>query len=146
MKIFWSCQSSRLGRGAAFTGERMGKIDIITSPAGERLVVLPLADYERLIQSSQDALDIADYQAFKAKLASGEEELVPSAVLDRLLAGENPVRVWRETRGMTVKDLAAAAGVSAPYLSQIESGLREGGVATLKKLAAALRLRIDDIV
>jgi transcriptional regulator with XRE-family HTH domain len=32
------------------------------------------------------------------------------------------------------------------YLSQIETGTREGGIVTLKRIAAILRVSIDDIV
>jgi transcriptional regulator with XRE-family HTH domain len=46
---------------------------------------------------------------------------------------------------LTVKALAAAAGVTPAYLSQIETGAREGTIETLKKLSAALRVTIDDI-
>ena len=45
-----------------------------------------------------------------------------------------------------IKALAASAGISAPYLSQIEGGGREGTVATMKSLAQALGVTIDDLV
>jgi hypothetical protein len=38
--------------------------------------------------------------------AAGEEELVPSDVVERLLAAENPIRVWRTHRGLTSAALA----------------------------------------
>jgi transcriptional regulator with XRE-family HTH domain len=63
-----------------------------------------------------------------------------------MLDGENKIRVWREYRGLTVKALAEAAGVTPAYLSQIETGAREGTIETLKKLSAALRVTIDDIL
>jgi DNA-binding XRE family transcriptional regulator len=54
-------------------------------------------------------------------------------------------RVWREYRGLTIKALAEAAGLTPAYLSQIETGVREGTVETYKKIAAALRVKIDSI-
>jgi transcriptional regulator with XRE-family HTH domain len=48
------------------------------------------------------------------------------------------LRAWREQRGLTLQTLAAAAGLSKPYVSQIEGGKRAGTAATLKKLARAL--------
>ena len=41
--------------------------------------------------------------------------------------------------------LAERAGIATGYLSQIENGERKGTVATLKKLAAALQVEIDDL-
>ncbi len=59
-------------------------------------------------------------------------------VADRLLAGENAVRVYRDHRGMTQKQLAEAAGINAIYLSQIERGRRTGSARTLVAIAEAL--------
>src|SRR3546814_3871263 len=58
-------------------------------------------------------------------------------MVERLLDGENPVRVWREHRGLTVKALAERAGISAAYLSQIEGGQRDGSLDTMRKIAEA---------
>ncbi|MGD8817393.1 MAG: helix-turn-helix transcriptional regulator, partial [Acidobacteriota bacterium] len=38
------------------------------------------------------------------------------------------------------------AGIAAAYLSQIETGKRDGTVATVKRLAAALEVSVDDLV
>jgi transcriptional regulator with XRE-family HTH domain len=46
---------------------------------------------------------------------------------------------------MSAKELAEATGLAAPYISQLETGKREGTIETFKKLAAALRVDIDDI-
>jgi transcriptional regulator with XRE-family HTH domain len=62
------------------------------------------------------------------------------------LDGGNPVRVWREYRGLTQQALARTAGISASYLSQIESGKRTGTTAALSAIASALNLALDDIV
>ncbi|MEO3998505.1 helix-turn-helix transcriptional regulator [Mesorhizobium sp. CAU 1732] len=48
-------------------------------------------------------------------------------------------------RGLTARDLAAKASISASYLSQIESGVRDGSFETIKKIAAALRISVDDL-
>ncbi|MFN3674186.1 MAG: transcriptional regulator, partial [Bosea sp. (in: a-proteobacteria)] len=71
----------------------------IMTATGERLVVLPEAEYAALLAIAEDAEDGEIIREFKRKLAAGEEELVPSAVVDRILNGENLVRVWREHRG-----------------------------------------------
>lgn len=46
---------------------------------------------------------------------------------------------------MTLETLAGATGLSKPYLSQIETGKRVGGIDTLKLIAAALGVTLDDL-
>jgi transcriptional regulator with XRE-family HTH domain len=79
-------------------------------------------------------------------LTAGEEELIPAEYVYRMLDGESPVAVWREFRGLSAKALADAAGITQAYLSQIESGKRDGTVGTMKKIASALNVSIDDLV
>jgi predicted transcriptional regulator len=89
--------------------------------------------------------DIAAADEAMRKIEAGEE-LVPHVVVSRIIEGENCIRVWREHRGLKVGELAIAAGISQPYLSQLESGDREGSVDSLRKIADALRVAIDDLV
>ncbi len=124
----------------------MSKPQIIKSPGGEELVVLPLAEYEALLQTSEDADDARIANTVLARIAAGEEELVPLEVVQRILAGENLVRVWREYRGLKVGDLAAAANISHAYLSQIESGKRDGTVSTMQTIARVLDVDLDDLL
>jgi ribosome-binding protein aMBF1 (putative translation factor) len=119
---------------------------IITTPGGERLVVLPEAEFDAIVEAAEDAADVAAVQKFRARLASGEEELLPSDVVNRMIAGENPIRVWREQRGLKMNELAEKAGIKAPYLSQIESGKRDGTIDTMRRLADALGVAVDDII
>lgn len=114
----------------------------IVTPGGETMVVLPLADYEALI----DAVDIARADKVLADVAAGRDEFIPSAMVDRMLNGESPIRVWREHRGLSAAALAEQAGISPAYLSELESGKKQGSVTALANVAAALRLTIDDLV
>jgi DNA-binding XRE family transcriptional regulator len=82
----------------------------------------------------------------RKELAALAGESLPAEMVKRILDGENPVRVWREHRGMTTTELAEKAGVSQSYISQIESEKREGTVKTMKKIAEALGVDIDDLV
>ena len=118
---------------------------IVTTPKGERLAVIPEADYRRLAEAAENLADIAAGDRAKRRLAQGSDESIPAEFADRILDGENPVRVWREFRGLTVKALAAKAGIRPAFLSQIETGARAGSVATLKALARALNVALDDL-
>jgi DNA-binding XRE family transcriptional regulator len=124
----------------------MTKPQIIETPQGERMAVLPIAEYERLQEAAEMLEDIAALDEVMRKVAVGEEEFIPAAYADRLIDGENPVRVWREYRGLKARELAKAAGISAPYLSQIENGEREGSFETMRKIAGVLKVTIDDLV
>ncbi|MBZ9725631.1 helix-turn-helix transcriptional regulator [Mesorhizobium sp. B2-4-13] len=124
----------------------MNKPTIITTPNGDRMAILPLADYESLVEAAEDVADIQTYDQIKQKIAAGEEELIPAAVVNRILDGENKIRVWREHRGISARDLAEKTEISAGYLSQIETGTRDGSFDTIKRIAAALNVSVDDLV
>ena len=123
----------------------MPPAQMIDTPGGERMVVLPLKDYERLCAAAEDLADMWAYDRSKQSLAAGTDELIPAEFGDRILDGESPVRVWREYRGLSVKQLAAGAQISAAYLSQIEGGSRNGSLSTMKALAKCLSLDVDDL-
>ncbi len=89
--------------------------------------------------------DIRAYDKAKQAIAEGEE-LIPSSVTYAILDGENPIRVWRNHRGLTQQQLADQAGISKPYLSQLESGKRTGSADVLAALAKALNVTIDDLL
>ncbi|WP_127076541.1 helix-turn-helix transcriptional regulator [Rhodomicrobium lacus] len=118
----------------------------IVTPSGERLVILPETDYNRLLEAVEDAADIAAGDEVLRKLSAGEEELLPSEFVDRLLAGESPLRLWREHRRLTSAALAEKAEVAQSYISEIETGKKEGGLKTMKKLADALGIGLEDLV
>lgn len=116
------------------------------TPSGDEMVVLLRADYEKLLDAAEMVADVAAFDEFQRALAAGEEEFMPFEMVDRMLAGESPIRVWRQHRGLTLDELAAEAGVAASYLSQIETGKRVGTVDKLQGIARALNLTLDDIV
>jgi DNA-binding Xre family transcriptional regulator len=105
-----------------------------------------VADLERRLQEAEDENDALELRLAKVQDALFGGEHIPAAVVDRLADGEAPVRVWREHRGLSLRALAAKAGISAAMLSEIENGKKEGSVRTLAALARALGLDLDDLV
>ena len=93
-----------------------------------------------------DFADIRAALAVEARITSGEEELIPAGVVDRLIDGEAPLQVWRELRNLTQADLARASSVNRVQIVEIEAGRSTGSVHTLRKLADALGLAVDDII
>jgi len=75
-----------------------------------------------------------------------EKEFVPAAVVDRIIEGDNLIRVWREYRGLTRPQLAQLAKISQSTLSQLESGKRPATRKTLEALATALKLEVADLM
>ena len=111
-----------------------------------RLVVLPEEEYKRLADAAEDLEDIALYDEAMREAAAGDGERVPHEVVKRLVEGQNPIMVWREHRGLKAKELAQRVGISAPYLSQLESGERGASLEVIKKIAETLDVMIDDLV
>ena len=109
-------------------------------------VTIPKAEYERLLALQEDFADIQAALAVEARIATGDEELIPANVVDRLLDGEQPLRVWREFRNLTQADLARSSGVNRVQIVDIEAGRNSGSVHTLRKLATALEVSVDDLI
>jgi DNA-binding XRE family transcriptional regulator len=121
-------------------------VHILEANGKPAFAVLPIGEYRALLELAEDARDAAALARFAKRLAAGEEEVIPSAVVDRLLAGEAPLRVWREHRSLSAAELAARVGVTPAHISKLETGKGEPSVALLRKLAAALELDLESLV
>jgi DNA-binding XRE family transcriptional regulator len=113
---------------------------------GKEYAVLPLATLKKLLTDAEMLTDVVAFDAAKRRLARGDDELVPLALTERRLTGESRVKIWREYRALTQAALAIKAKVSRSMIAAIESGHKIGGIETLKKLAAALEVEIDQLV
>lgn len=124
----------------------MRNAQTIKTPAGEDMVILPKADYDRLLAAARDKLeddeDAREAARILARLDSGEEETLPFEIVKRLRT-ENRVKVLREYRGLTQRELAHAADMNPLYLSQIECGRATGGIKAHTRLAKALSVKVD---
>jgi DNA-binding XRE family transcriptional regulator len=112
---------------------------------GRAFAVIPVEDLQKLIDDAEMHADVRAYDAAKARLARGEDELIPFSIVERRLAGESPIKIWRQHRKLTQEALAKASKVSRSMIAAIETGHKKGGIATLKKLAAALRVDLENI-
>lgn len=111
-----------------------------------QMVTISRKEYDRLRSAAEDLADLLAYDRAKARLASGEDEMVPAEYADRLLDGENPLRVWRDLRGLTQQALADAAGVNRVQIADIEAGRKTGSVETVARLARALNIDMEDLL
>jgi DNA-binding XRE family transcriptional regulator len=110
------------------------------------MVTIPKDEYLRLKALEEDLADFQSVSDIVKRLDAGEEELVPTLVVDRLLDGEQPLVVWRQHRGLTQAELARRSGVNRVQIIDIEAGRKTGSVETLRKLASTLQIDIDDLV
>ena len=119
-------------------------VQIIRRDGQPEWAVLPYAEYEALVEAAEMLADMRTYDDAKARLADGEET-VPAEVTFAVLDGASPITVWRKHRKLSQQQLAAEAGISKAYLSQLEAGKRSGTTAVLVRLAHALEVDLDDL-
>jgi DNA-binding XRE family transcriptional regulator len=113
-------------------------------------VTLSRAEYEAMLREIEDAEDLAAVAAAEAREAAlGKEvawaDYLPVELVKRLFAGEHPIAIWREHRGMTRDELAALAGIAPDCLAAIETRRNPGHFDDVAKLALALRISLDGI-
>lgn len=92
---------------------------------GKPYVLVPLHDYRELTSAPQD-------------------NSLPDDILNALSARQDhPVKIIRNFRGMTQAELAESSGISRPYLTEIETGKKDGSIRAIKALANALDVSIS---
>ncbi|MGH1403461.1 MAG: helix-turn-helix domain-containing protein [Alphaproteobacteria bacterium] len=94
---------------------------------GKPYVLVPLHDYREMT-------------------SSGDNASLPDEILDQLSAQqEHPIKIIRKFRQMTQADLAEASGISRPYLTEIETGKKDGSIRAMKALANALDVNVGNL-
>ncbi len=91
---------------------------------GKPYVLVPLHDYRALAEG-------------------GKDNALPEDILDLLAERkQSPVKILRKHRGLTQVELAGQAGISRPYLTEIETGRKDGSIRAIKSIAAVLGVDI----
>ena len=113
------------------------------------VAILPRKDYEALVARAA----AADEDKGTARLVRRGRDavavgapLLPKDVVDRLANGDNPVRVFREWRDKPQEYLSFKTGLSQGYISDVETGRRNGTAAALRLIADALKVPLDLLV
>ncbi|MFK5926381.1 MAG: helix-turn-helix transcriptional regulator [Desulfuromusa sp.] len=107
--------------------------------------VLPWDEYQRIVAQVEELRDIVDADRIVAGIKDGDE-LYPQELVARLVDGVNPLKVWRESRGISAAALAAKVEVSAAAISQIENGKRGMSASLLNRLATELSVDMEDLI
>lgn len=113
-------------------------------------VTLSRTEYEALLARVEDAEDAAAVAEHLARAESlGPEAARADALsvdlVERLIAGESPIRVWRRHRKFKQSELAKVTGNSVTLLNEMEAGTKRGSIETLKKFARALNVTSEDL-
>ncbi|MET8082451.1 helix-turn-helix transcriptional regulator [Micromonospora sp. NPDC005197] len=66
------------------------------------------------------------------------------SLLRRVIGGV--LRRLRQSQGRTLREVAASAGVSVPYLSEVERGRKEASSEVLAAICRALGIRLSDLL
>ncbi|MCM0081280.1 helix-turn-helix domain-containing protein [Geomonas sp. Red32] len=119
------------------------KAQIIEKDGRPEYAVIPFEDYQHYLELLDDEADAKAIAAFSQEYAAGKAFVVPDEIMRRELAGESPIKLWREYRGMTQQELADRTGISKPYVSQIENGKRQGTIEKLSAISRSLGVPLD---
>lgn len=104
-------------------------------------VTIPRAEYDALRQAAEDLEDLRTIEHARAN----PEEGIPHTYVKRLIDGEAPLAVFRDWRGLSQSALARASGVNRVQIADIEAARKTGSVVTLRRLADALGISLDDL-
>jgi len=118
------------------------------TPKGE-VAILPRKDYEALVAKAAEVdedVGTARLVGSARKEVAAGAPLLPKVIVDRLAAGEHPIRVLREWRDVTQMHLSFKTNISQGHISDIENGRRTGTTTTLRAIARALNVPLDLLV
>lgn len=86
---------------------------------------------------------IHDFTALKN---AGVNNKLPADVMNKITLGQDsPIKIIRKHKGLTQGQLAQAADISRPYLTEIETGRKDGSIRALKAIAGALDVSLEMI-
>lgn len=96
---------------------------------GKPFVLVPLHDYRSLSDESLQSSTLPDHI---------KDELAARAA--------HPVKILRKFHGLTQDELAKNVGISRSYLTEIETGAKEGSLKTMKAIAQVLNIDLGVLV
>ncbi len=108
--------------------------------------VIPMNDYLKMSEIMENYEDILSIEKAKLAIQSGEDELIPLAIMERLVSEESNLKVWREYRNLSPKQLSQQTGIGVSTISKIENNKQSLDIAKVKKIADVLDLDVEDLV
>lgn len=74
-----------------------------------------------------------------------ERDGVPESLVDALVEGNHPIKVYRNYRQLTQQELAGRIGKSKLHIAKLEAGERTGTVDVLARIAEVLEVDLDQL-
>ena len=105
---------------------------IITKDGKPAFAVIPWDEYKKLLRN-QIETDDADVW-------------FPNEVVKANVRGDSLVKAWREHLGFTQEELAKRAEIKQPSLARLENAESNPRKSTLKKLADAMNISIEQLI
>ena len=103
---------------------------IIMQDGKPAFAVIPWEEYQKLTRRDPEETDVwIPHEVVKANVINGF----------------SMIRAWREYFGMTQKELARQAGMTQPSLARLEKSVSKPRISTLKKIAAALDITLEQL-
>ena len=103
---------------------------IIMQDGKPAFAVIPWEEYQRLIHHDPGETDVwIPHEVVKANV----------------IAGVSIIRAWREYFGMTQQELAQRTGMTQPALARLEKSGSKPRIGTLKKIAAAMDITLEQL-
>lgn len=118
----------------------MNPKNIIEYQGKPTFVTVPFDKYQELVKLQKH--NLTDEQLYLQKIAK-VEEYFPTELVNKILNGENPIKIYREYRGFSQVELAIKISKTKQYISSLEKGQRTGTIHTLKKIAQELNIDLD---
>jgi DNA-binding XRE family transcriptional regulator len=100
-------------------------------------------EFEALAQRIEDLEDTLYARAVLKE--TRPQDYLPAELVARMVAGERPLRIWREHRKLTSAELAKRAGMTTSSVREMEDGRKPGSPEAIRSLAAALEARVEVI-
>jgi hypothetical protein len=74
--------------------------------------VIPMNDYKIMLSLKEDYNDSLLIERARQEVDLGNDELITLEVMKRLLTQESNLKIWREYRGLTPKELSDKTKIS----------------------------------
>ena len=105
----------------------------------QETITISRAEYDALVAHN------AELKEHIAALEADDGSRIPHPIALAMIRGDSPLSAFRSHRGLTLRQLAEASGVTASYISEIERGIKPGSMSALARLANALDTTIDSL-
>ncbi len=105
---------------------------VILQDGKPAFAVIPWDKYQELIQNQRETEE--------------SDVWFPNEVVKANVRGDSLIKAWREYFKLTQQELAEKAGMKQSALARLENGNSRPRKATLKKIAKAMGLEVEQLI